>query len=87
MYGYREKKWDFLPDEIPNEKLNEDWAIRVHSQTLKRLNERGGMTVTELLMNLRGMTLHDYFMKYGYNYVTTESDAKELLTLLTTLNP
>ena len=35
--------------DIPDGLLNEEWAQRNHSQSLKRLNERGGITIMEAL--------------------------------------
>lgn len=32
--------------------LNEDWAIRIHDQTLDRLAERGGLSHEEIVMNV-----------------------------------
>jgi len=37
------------PKEIPMGLLNEEWAQRNHSQSLTRLNERGGITLDEAL--------------------------------------
>lgn len=72
-----------LPDEFPDALLSEDWAKKIHGQTLKRLNERGGMSVTELLMNLNKWTMSEFFAKYGYNYKPKQSDADELMKRLT----
>ena len=46
------KKWPDMPTEIPWDMLNEDMAQKNHGQTLKRLNERGGLGVTECLSNI-----------------------------------
>lgn len=40
------------PLEIPMNLLNEEWAQNNHSQTLKRLAERGGLDPTEILANI-----------------------------------
>lgn len=45
----RNKELMNVPKEIPMMLLNEEWAIRNHGQTLKRLNERGGLGVLEML--------------------------------------
>lgn len=37
---------------VPFGLMNEEWAQRNHSQSLARLNERGGMTVFEILANI-----------------------------------
>ena len=34
---------------VPTELLNEEWAQNNHSQSLKRLDERGGLSVMEVL--------------------------------------
>jgi hypothetical protein len=46
------KKLLNVPDSVPYEILNEEWAQRNHSQTLTRLNERGGLCVLEMLNNI-----------------------------------
>ena len=71
-----------LPDEVPNEKLNREKAKKIHSQTLERLNERGGMSILEMIMNLSDWGMTELFQKYGYNYKPTQKDADELLRLL-----
>lgn len=38
--------------EVPMEMLDEDHAIKIHSQSLGELNDRGGMSYQELVMNL-----------------------------------
>jgi hypothetical protein len=63
-----------LPDEVPNEMLNQDWAMKIHSQTLERLNERGGLTVLEILINIK---------KIGWpNRSDTKEDVIELKKLI-----
>jgi len=32
--------------------LNEDWALKIHGQTLKRLAERGGLSPEEIFLNV-----------------------------------
>lgn len=71
-----------LPDEIPNEKLNREKAMKIHSQTLERLNERGGMSILEIIMNLSEFGMTELFQKYGYNYKPKQKDADELMRLL-----
>lgn len=51
------KKWPDMPTEIPWDMLNELMAERNHGQTLKRLNERGGLGITECLFNIKGIRL------------------------------
>lgn len=40
------------PTTVPDSMFNEAWARRIHDQTLARLNERGGLSVKEMLMNI-----------------------------------
>lgn len=40
------------PREIPNEILDERHAAVIHGQSLNRLNERGGMSPGEVLLNI-----------------------------------
>lgn len=42
---------------FPFEMLDERWAMKVHGQTLDKLNSRGGMSVIEIIMNVKN--LHD----------------------------
>jgi hypothetical protein len=79
--NYGKKIYPELPDSISNELLDEQWAEHIHSQTLKRLNERGGLCISELLMNLKRMTLKEYFNIYDKRK-ENQDDAKELLLLL-----
>jgi len=41
------------PSTIPWDMLDEKWANHNHSQTLSRLNERGGMCVSEIWHNIK----------------------------------
>lgn len=47
-----------LPTVFPWHLLNEENAIRFHSQTLERLNQRGGLSMEEIYCNITGT---DYF--------------------------
>lgn len=40
------------PEYISNDLLNEDWAFKIHSQSLERLNQRGGMSPFEIYLNV-----------------------------------
>lgn len=55
LKGYTEpKEWYAgFPDELPDSLFNEEWAQRIHSQTLARLNERGGLHVKEMICNIQ----------------------------------
>lgn len=58
--------------EVPFNILNEDQAQINHSQTLKRLNERGGMSPMELIANIEKKSFiqmkleHDIYDKKYY---------------------
>jgi hypothetical protein len=43
------RKISGCPDSVPMGLLNEEWAQKGHDQTLERLNERGGLSVFEIL--------------------------------------
>jgi hypothetical protein len=53
---WREKGGD-CPEYVPFSLLSEEMAQRNHSQSLDRLNERGGMGVLEILDNIHGRRL------------------------------
>lgn len=48
------------PKQIPFAMLSEKMAYSVHSQTLKRLNERGGMSPAEIVGNIEKINLFKY---------------------------
>ena len=48
----RDKSLTNVPKEVPTTLLNEEFALNNHSQTLERLNERGGMGILEILDNI-----------------------------------
>lgn len=50
-----------LPSHIPISALNEDWAQKIHSQSLSRLNERGGLTSGEIVVNVERRPFDDLF--------------------------
>lgn len=50
-------KLENVPDWVPWEMLNEAQAKSNHSQTLNRLNERGGMCVGEILCNIKNQPI------------------------------
>ena len=47
------RQYPNCPNEIPTELLNEDWAQRIHSQSLALLNERGGLHPKEIICNIK----------------------------------
>lgn len=48
------------PKKIPFAMLSERMAESVHNQTLKRLNERGGMSPAEIIGNIEKINLFKY---------------------------
>ena len=52
LHGHREKI-EGMPDFVDWSKLSNDQAIANHSQTLKRLSERGGMCPREIYANIK----------------------------------
>lgn len=57
LKSYDDKRTD-LPTLFPWHLLNEENAKRFHSQTLERLNQRGGLAMEEIYCNITGI---DYF--------------------------
>lgn len=41
--------------------LNEDWAKKIHDQTLERLAERGGLSPIELMVNIQKLPFQDIY--------------------------
>lgn len=52
-FNGRDYKGTVCPTEVPDSMLCEQWAYKIHGQTLHRLNERGGMGVNEILANIK----------------------------------
>lgn len=40
--------------------LNEDWALKIHGQTLDRLAERGGLAPIEIFANVARLLFKDF---------------------------
>ena len=73
LMNYRDRKlYPDCPEEIDDKFLNEEWAQRNHSQSLKRLNERGGLSPQEMMCNIEKKSLREI-----YNY--TERQAVDKL--------
>jgi uncharacterized protein YacL len=72
----RDKGLKNVPDSVPMSLLNEEQAKSNHGQTLKRLNERGGLGVLEMLDNINKRKLT--WRK------ETQADVDELNALLST---
>lgn len=49
-----------MPTEFPDSLLSEAWAQTNHSQTLKRLNERGGLCIGEIACNILNKPLYPF---------------------------
>lgn len=82
LWSYKEQsKFKDAPTSIPNELLNEDWAQKIHSQTLQRLNERGGMGVNEIMINIKRLSYQDY------NTLDTQKSIDEINALIKSHNP
>lgn len=43
---------EFCPNWVPMEWLHEDWAQKIHSQSLDHLNERNGLSPGEVIGNM-----------------------------------
>jgi hypothetical protein len=52
VHSQRDKQINNYPDFVPDEMLSEEQAFENHGQTLSGLNERGGMSVPEILFNI-----------------------------------
>jgi hypothetical protein len=80
VLGYRElkNKYPDCPEFAPFDLLNEEHAMRIHGQSLKRLNERGGMSPLEMITNIEKLPFYT-------NVKITESEGiKKLLKYLET---
>lgn len=53
------RKYPRCPKHVPDDLLNEDQAQTNHSQTLTRLNERGGMGAYEIMCNIHKIRLFE----------------------------
>ncbi len=60
MSGREWREFPDCPKEFPNELLNEDWAYTIHSQSLEKLNSRGGLHPTEIVLNRNKITSKEY---------------------------
>ena len=60
LKGYDKNELVNVPTFIPWDMLNEEYAELNHSQSLTRLNERGGLCVTELLANIHKQRRRDW---------------------------
>lgn len=49
-----------LPAKVPMSILSEEWAQKIHRQTLNRLNERGGLCPAEIYLNINKIDSGSY---------------------------
>ena len=60
LMNYEERKqYPDCPEAVPDSFLNEKHALKIHSQTLKHLNERGGMGPSEIIGNIDKKSFHE----------------------------
>lgn len=70
----RNKELTGVPTTVPMGMLNDEWSLKNHKQTLKRLNQRGGLGIVEMLDNIHKRKLS--FRK------ETQADVDELNALI-----
>ncbi len=70
------KQYPDFPKEFPDSWFNEEWAQHIHSQTLKRLNERGGLSPQEMIMNIEHLKYNEI------RQLTLDEAVKKLLKML-----
>jgi len=79
LFNYNESKlFPDFPESLPNEIFNEEWAQHIHSQTLKRLNERGGLHPCEMIGNIKKLSCNE-IVEYNINIAIEE--LKEILKI------
>ena len=52
--------FDGLPEKVPFSILDEEWAQKIHRQSLDRLNERGGLCPAEIYWNIHKIDSGSY---------------------------
>lgn len=58
--GREEGAFPDCPKDFPDELLNEDWAQEMHSQSLAKLNSRGGLHPCEIVVNVNKISVKTY---------------------------
>ena len=77
LFDYRErKKYPDFPEEFPDSWFNEEWAQKIHSQSLEHLNSRGGLSPEEMIMNIEHLTIQEF------RQLTLDVAVKKLLKML-----
>jgi len=54
------KEFPNCPSEIPDQLLDNEWALRIHGQSLSRLNERGGTSPVEIIVNIERKSYREF---------------------------
>jgi hypothetical protein len=61
IFDYKERKqYPDFPEEFPDSWFNEEWAQKIHSQSLSHLNSRGGLSAQEMVMNIERLTIRQF---------------------------
>lgn len=76
------QKYPDLPEIIPDSFFDENWADKIHGQTLKRLNERGGLAPVEMICNIEKLTAKEYYHQLETKELTEEIAIKKLLKII-----
>lgn len=78
LFDSREwKQYPDFPQEFPDSLFNEEWALKIHGQTLQRLNERGGLDPHEMICNIEHLNIQEL------RQLTLDETVKKLLKMLT----
>jgi hypothetical protein len=70
------KNYPDFPQEFPDSWFNEEWAWKIHGQTLQHLNQRGGLGPEEMIMNIERLSLKEC------RQLTLDDAVKKLLKML-----
>lgn len=76
LKNYKDKR--LFPEYFPWHLLNEEMAQKNHSQSLERLNERGGLSVDEITCNIKKISIREIFnlnVEDCYIFVQEQIDA------------
>jgi hypothetical protein len=72
LFNFKEEKlYSDFPKSLPDDLFNEEWAQKIHGQTLKRLNERGGLGIIEMIVNIKKLP-YCVFKNYDVNIAIKE---------------
>jgi hypothetical protein len=58
--GSFRRRFPSFPKSFPMAWFNEEYAQRNHGQSLARLNERGGLSVQEMVLNIKQQDLRHF---------------------------